>query len=43
MDCSLKTISQKEIPLNSAVIWTLRVYAPESMAECIARLQETAL
>jgi hypothetical protein len=50
MSCSLKTISQKKTPLNPVVIWTLRVYAPEytpayapePMAECMARLEETA-
>jgi hypothetical protein len=39
MGCSRKTISQKKIPLNSAVILTLRVYAQKLMAECIASLK----
>jgi hypothetical protein len=50
MGCSRKTISQKKIPLNPAVILHLRVYAPEYapgcaqefMAECIACLKDAA-
>ncbi len=42
MGCSQKTISQKKIPLNPAVILPLRVYAQKLMAECIACLKNAA-
>jgi hypothetical protein len=32
----------KRVPLNPTVIWILRVYAPELMAECITHLEKTA-
>jgi len=43
MGSSRKAISQKEIPLYLAVVWSLRVYAQKLIVEFFARINREPL